>query len=237
MNYLLRHNKPYCVPTFIHHVVCRHRVEVEVWPAQAEVYFQDERYVNPVNTKIQFDVVVYNAPTDRVTWQVADPNGSPGVGTIDASGLYIAPLKGTLPYGLTEIIIATAADDPFRKAYARVTLLGLGPEPKPEPRIEIFPKRACLYYPEGHHNYHIDISNTRQFFRGIVYGGDSNELEWFKDGTSVSPWWHDNWYLYEQSGSGSLKDVKITARLKGNPNIKDEAVVTVHNYSWPGIVV
>src|ERR1700676_87332 len=111
------------------HIVCQHRVEVEVSPATAEVCFQDERFAHPFNTMVQFQAYVYNAPSNRVTWQGLNPQGGAGAGTIDAGGLYVAPLKGVHPYSLTDLVVATSVDDPFRRALAHVAIVGLGPEP------------------------------------------------------------------------------------------------------------
>lgn len=220
----------------VHHVICQHQIEVEVWPAMAEVFFQDERYVNPVNTQVQFDAIVYNAPTDRVTWEVKNLNDGPGVGTIDASGLYKSPPKGSLPHGLTDVIVATAIDDPSRKAYARVALIGIGPEPEPLPKLEIFPKRVYLYYRSGPHNEYIDASNTKQLFWALLCNTASN-LEW-QASDNASSWHEGPWFLYEPSAiSGSPKTVKIAARLKDDINIKDEATVILINYAWPDIIV
>ena len=44
----------------------------------------------------------------------------------DPTGLYRAPDKGTLPTGTTDVVVATARADPLRKAFAWVTLVGLG---------------------------------------------------------------------------------------------------------------
>jgi hypothetical protein len=224
----------------VHHIVCQHQIEVEVWPALAELSFRDERYVNPLNTQVQFNAVVYNGPTNRVTWQVADGAGGPGLGTIDENGLYVAPLKGTAAHAVTEIVIATSVDDPMRKAFARVAVVGLGPEPLPEPKVEIYPKRSHVYYRKnyssGDHNEYIDMSNTRQLFRASVYHTESQDLQWLKDGSVVKSG-SEAWYLYEPSNdSGAPDEVKITVRLAVDHDVKDEATVLLINYSWPGIV-
>ncbi len=124
-----------------HHMVCRHRVEIEVWPARAELDFQDEWTANPINTQFRFDTTVYNSEQGCL-WEVRDPSGNPGLGTIDESGLYRAPPKGTLANGTTEIIVATAREDRLRKAYAWVTLVGVGPEPVTPPSLDIGPSAS-----------------------------------------------------------------------------------------------
>jgi len=227
------------MPRVIHHnIICQHQIEIEVWPSEAEIYFRDERNVNPINTQVRFDAVVYNAPSSNVLWAVQSIIGGPGAGSIDPTGLYNAPPKGSLPHGLTDIVIATAADDPLRKAFAKVTLVGFGPEPPPEPRIDIFPKQVYLYYPSGYHNSYIDASNTMQMFRTIIHKSTSTEVEWFRDtgsgyGLVGGP---EPWYLYRVFGSGTTGTVvKIKARLKNNPGVEDEARVIQINYWWPGI--
>jgi hypothetical protein len=231
---------PYLRPTVVHHIICRHQVEIEVYPAEAEVYFQDERYVDSVDTLIRFHASVYNAPSSRVTWNVLRPDGGPGAGSIDETGLYFAPPKGSLLNGTTDIIVATAADNPLRKAFAQVTLVGRGPAPAPQPRLEIFPKQTYLYYPYNQygadeHNDFIDISNKMQLFRASLYHSTLTGVEWFVNGSPVGT--NEPWYLYKVSGSGSDGVVvKIRAELSGHPDVFDEARIILINYRWPGIV-
>ena len=220
----------------VHDFICQHQIEVEIWPARAEVYFRDERFVDPVNTKIRFQSAVYNSQSSKVHWDVQNLSGNPGAGTIDSTGLYLAPPKGTLSHGTTEIIIATAAESPFRKAYAFVTLVGDGPEPLAQPTIEIFPKQVSLYYPQGHDNAYIDESNTRQLFRATARPDSGAGVEWLVDsvvqgGTGQAPW-----FLYQVSGSGNTKVTTVSVRLQGNPTIVDEAKVIHINYEWPGLL-
>ena len=128
-------------PTFriVRDVVWRQRVEVALQPPRAQLYFQDERWIDPIDTQLRFEALVHNS--DRgVTWQVLAPDGGPGQGTIDAAGLYRAPDKGGLASGTTDVVVATARADPLRKAFAWVTLVGLGPLPAPPPEIAIWPK-------------------------------------------------------------------------------------------------
>jgi hypothetical protein len=213
-------------------VICQHRVEVEVWPAAAEVTFRDERFAQPLEAQVRFSAFVYNAPSNRVTWQVLDLNGSPGAGTIDAAGLYLAPDKGSLPFGLTDIVVATSADDHFRKAFARVAIVGPGPKPKPAARVEVYPHRTYLYYPTGHNNNYIDASNTMQLFRAMVYHADAALVEWSISGAPVHT---GPEYLFTSSGWPS--NVRIDATLPATtPLAADWATVTLLNYTWPGIV-
>jgi hypothetical protein len=213
-------------------VICQHRIEVEVWPAAAEVSFRDERFAQPLEAQVQFSAFVYNAPSNRVTWQVLDLQGGPGAGTIDAAGLYLAPDKGSLPFGLTDIVVATSTDDPFRKAFARVAIVGLGPEPKPAPRIEVYPHRTYLYYPSGYNNDYIDGCNKMQLFRAMVCHADPALVEWSISGAPVHT---GPEYLFTSSGWPS--NVRIDATVPATtPAVTDWATVTLLNYTWPGIV-
>ncbi|MCP4711487.1 MAG: hypothetical protein GY869_22950 [Planctomycetes bacterium] len=210
----------------LHEVVCQHQAEIEVWPSEAEVYFRDERHVDPLNTQVRFDAILYNTPGSGVHWAITDIDGLPGVGHIDQTGLYTAPNKGSLSHGQTVIVVASSADEPTRKAYARVTLAGVGPEPPPEPKLEIFPKQVYLYYENGDYNEYIDESNKMQLFRAIVRNSSSSAVKW-KVGNNVVQ--QDGlWYLYEVSGGGAMKRITITAELTSG--IKDVAKVIQINY-------
>jgi hypothetical protein len=225
---------PPCAESFriIHHGVCRHRVEVEVRPAEAELYFHDERWIDPIDTQIRFEAVVYNADTGA-TWQVLAPGGGPGAGTIDATGLYQAPDKGTLPSGTTDIVVATARADPLRKAFAFVTLVGEGPLPAPQPTIEIWPKRRTLYYATGDDNAYIDDRNKRQLFRACPRNNPGAGVTWLVDGAVQSG--TDVWFLYVPPASGGTALHTVTAQIPAMPAIADAAKVTILNYVWPGL--
>lgn len=223
---------PHPGPCVRHHVICQHRIEVEVWPATAEVSFRDERFAQPLEAQVQFSAFVYNAPSNRVTWQVLDLQGGPGAGTIDAAGLYLAPDKGSLPFGLTDIVVATSTDDPFRKAFARVAIVGLGPEPKPAPTIEVYPHRSYLYYPGGYNNDYIDGCNKMQLFRALVCHADPALVQWSISGAAVHT---GPEYLFTSGGWPSA--VRIDATVPATtPAVTDWATVTLLNYTWPGIV-
>lgn len=222
-------------------MVCQHRIEVEVWPGSAEVYYRDERYADPLNTQVMFSAAVYNARTSKVIWQVTDLNGGPGTGTIDAAGLYTAPLKGSLPYTLTDIVVAASADDPMRKAYARVAVIGPGPELKPAPKIDIYPKKATIYYPDNNsgqvNNEHMDASNKVQFFRASIRNAPGEKVDWLVDG-AVKKSGCDTWYLFDLAKEGyhlgsNGKTVKVAVRLQSDHNVLDEAIAVLENYSWP----
>lgn len=214
-----------------HHIVCRHRVEIEVWPARAELNFRDEWTANPINTQFRFDATLYNSEQGCL-WEVRDPSGNSGQGTIDETGLYRAPLKGTLASGTTEIIVATAREDRLRKAYAWVTLVGVGPEPVTPPSVDIWPKRLDLYYRQGADNAYIDDCNKMREF-GATVRDSSAQVEWLVDGTlqaTGSPW-----FLYQTPATGSTRIVTIRARLQGQPSVYDDAKILQRNYDWPGI--
>lgn len=253
MRHACHHSRPPCAPLHIvHEVQCRHQIEVEVWPPRAEVYFRDERYVDPANTQVRFEAAVYNGASGRVAWQVLDLNGNPGVGTIDAGGLYKAPPKGSpptdLPHGLTEMIVARAVDDPLRSAYAWVTLIGDGPLPAPVPRLEIAPKQTYLYYPDpsSHlsspysNNQFIDVSNKMQLFRASLRDSPAATINWRINGTirqtASDPFFLLN-LLTPALSFGSGPDgqvVRIEAELASVPAIRAEARVVLINYYWPG---
>jgi hypothetical protein len=223
-----------CQPVVHHHSVCRHQIEVELLPASTEVYFADERYIDPINTQIRFSAFVYNAKNNNVTWQVTDITGGPGAGTIDPSGLYLAPSKGSIPHGHTDIVLATAKTDPTRRAYAKVTLIGHGPEPLPTPKLEIYPQVAHVYYQGGYglHNNYIDISNKHQQFRSLIRHTALTEISWSVTGPGSI---NDGYYNAPSSGSAPTT-VKVHAQLTHDSSVKSEARIILLNYYWPGIV-
>jgi len=231
-------------PTFrvVHHMLCRHQVEVAVQPPRAELYFRDERWIDPIDTQIRFDAVTYNS--DRgVIWQVLAPDGGPGRGTIDATGLYQAPDKGALDSGTTDVVVATARADPLRKAFAWVTLVGLGPLPAPAPRIEIWPKRVKLFYPDSHGFAYIDDGNKRQVFRAFPSHAPDPRVRWLVNGAPPVPAvGTDPWFTYAAPYDGSsypangsaYEEVTVAAQLLADSSVQDEAKVTLINYAWPG---
>jgi hypothetical protein len=213
-----------------HHVVWRHRVEIEVWPAHAEINFQDEWTANPIDTQVRFESQVYNS-TQGCLWEVRDINGNPGQGTIDASGLYRAPPKGALASGTTEIVVASAREDPLRKAFAWVTLIGVGPRPVTPPEVTVWPKRVNLYYAQGANNDYIDDCNKRCEFSSTAYD-TSAQTEWLVDAVLqgvVGPT-----FVYGAPNSGGAAMVTVRAQLQGQPAVFDEATVFQRNYNWPG---
>jgi hypothetical protein len=213
-----------------HRVICRHQVEIEVWPPRAEVHFHDDWTANPIDTQTRFEAIVYNSNQGHL-WEVRDINGNPGLGTIDASGLYQAPPKGALANGHTEVVVATAREDRLRKAYAWVTLVGVGPEPVTAATVDIWPKRVNLYYRQGANNNYMDDSNKMRQF-GAILRNSAGSIEWLVDNVlqaGTSPW-----FLYQMPNTGSTKTTTIRARLQGQPSIFDEAKVLQLNYSWPG---
>lgn len=220
-----------------HSVVCVHQAEIEVWPSSAQAYFLDERFSDPASAQIRFEAAVYNTPSRAVRWEVQDIHGGPGNGTIDAAGLYTAPNKGAMASGTTEIVAATAVDDPFRKAFALVTLVGRGPEPPPVPRLEIFPRHASLYLQSFWQNQYIDASNKRQLFRVFFHESPPTSVRWtVRRGASENVYvTGDPWYLYNAPSSlGSLPPlVSIEATIPGAPDSTDRATVLLQDYEWP----
>jgi hypothetical protein len=226
----------------VHHVVCRHRVEVAVQPPQAALYFHDERWIDPIDTQLRFAAVVYNS--DRgVTWQVLAPDGGPGRGTIDATGLYQAPDKGALDSGTTDVVVATAHADPLRKAFAWITLVGLGPLPAPAPRIEIWPKQVTLFYPDSHDYAYLDDRNKRQVFRAFPGHAPNPRVQWLVNGApQFPPAGTDPWFTYSAPADASsypangpsYQEVTVVAQLAADPGVQDAAKVTLIDYAWPG---
>jgi len=221
-----------------HHVQCRHQIEIEILPAATEVYFQDERFTDAVNTQTRFEASVFNAPTNNAHWSVTGITGGPGAGTIDPSGVYTAPPKGGILSGHTDIIVAAAVDDPMRKAYARVILVGRGPEPRPVPKLDIYPKQAYLYYRDdagyAHiYNSYIDTSNKIQQFRAAIRNSSLTAVTWSVPAGSgeINP---GGVYTAPASGT-SPAYATITAVLNGT-SAKNEAKIILLNYTWPGII-
>jgi hypothetical protein len=126
-------------------------------------------------------------------------------------------------------------EDPLRKAFAFVTLIGRGPLPPPVPRLEIAPKQISLYYPEDYDNAYIDSSNTRQLFRAFLRDSPPQPVEWLLDGV-VQATGPDPWYLYTVTGSGDVLMRTIKVRLQSDHAIADDAKVIQINYSWPGLL-
>ena len=102
-----------------HHVVARHQVEIEIFPPRVELAFRDERFVNPINTQYRFEARVFNSRLGA-SWQVLNPAGGPGAGTIDSQGLYQAGpvllgqflvLGGNLPFGVADALGGLVIDD------------------------------------------------------------------------------------------------------------------------------
>jgi hypothetical protein len=218
----------------IRHVTRHARPELEIWPPRAEVTFSDERSANPANTMLRFEATVFNACSTTVRWEVLDPEGQPGAGSIDQTGLYRAPAFEDSLNGTTDVVTATLVEDPLRTAYAWVTLAGVGPWPTPAPRLQLVPKTAYLYYPDGHDNDYIDSSNTMQFFRVLIRDSPSQVVQWSVDGV-VQGGQTGDVFLYEVSGSGAPKKVTVRAQVQGEPTAVDTATVMLTNYSWPGL--
>lgn len=225
----------------IRHIICQHQIEVEIWPSSAEVYFRDEKFVDPVNTQVRFDATVYNSKTDRVDWQVYNFLGEPGYGEIDANGVYTAPNKGSIENGTTEIVVATSAQDSLRKAYAFITLIGFGPEKKPDAKVEIYPKTVNLYYQDP--VVYMDNSNTKQLFRVVVRNHANQNLHWsvLPDPPGFSPFTvtedADNAAcLVQLNYSGAnLNWIDVRAELADDSHVYDVAKIIPIKYYWPPV--
>jgi hypothetical protein len=224
---------PHIVTHVTHHVVLRHRVEVEIYPPRVELAFRDEKWVNPITTQARFEALVYNS-TAGVAWEVLSPSGGPGAGSIDQQGLYRAPLKGSLASAHTDLVAATAVEDLLRKAFAWVTVLGEGPEPAPIPAIEIWPKRVSLYYRQGSHNAYIDESNKQQLFSASPRFAGATGIDWLVNGV-VQASGSAPVFLYQAPAAGATAQVTVRARLSSHPTVHDDAKVSLLNYFWPGL--
>ena len=211
-----------------HRLVSRHRVEIEVWPPRAQVHFRDDWLANPADKQIRFEAIVYNS-AQGFLWEVHRPDGSTGLGTIDETGVYHPPVKGSLASGTTEVIVATAREDRLRKAYAWLTLVGEGPEPAAVASIDISPRRVNLYYWQGASNQYIDASNKMREFHATLHNG-SGTIQWLVDGTLSAT---GDWFLYQVPNSGGAAVVRVRAQLAAQPSVFDEARVLQLNYSWP----
>lgn len=212
-------------------VVSKHQVEIEVWPARAEVRFGDDWTADPATTQTRFEAQVYNS-SQGYTWSVRAMDGSAGQGTIDASGLYRAPPKGVLSSGTTELIVATSREDPLRTAFAWLTLVGLGPRPAPTPQVTVLPHRQTLYYVNGVNNDMIDVSNKRCEFQALAFGTTS-AVEWLVNGTPQGV--TGPWFLYQAPANGGTATVTVTARLQSNHAVSADAKISLLNYDWPGV--
>jgi hypothetical protein len=212
-------------------VVCRHQVEIEVWPPRTEVRFADDFTADAAQTQARFEARVFNSSQGYV-WDVRAPDGGPGQGTIDASGLYRAPPKGAQASGTTELVVATAREDPLRTAFAWVTLVGLGPAPAKPAEVAIFPRRLNLYYGSGANNDLIDLCNKRCQFQALAFN-TAHQVEWLVNGALQGV--NGPWFLYQAPNAGGPAVVSVTARLQGDPGVFDEARISLLNYDWPGV--
>jgi hypothetical protein len=195
------------------------------------VSFRDEWGANPADTVLRLEAGAVNARSSEVRWEVLAPDGGPGAGTVDASGLYRAPDWAPGLEGRTDVVTATLVEDPLRTAYAWVTLSGNGPAPVPVPRIQLRPKHAYLYYPSGADNAFIDASNTMQVFRATVRDAPAGPISWRVDGTPQAETGEQ--FLFRLTGAGGFDVVEISAGAAG---ASDSARVTAINYVWPGKV-
>jgi hypothetical protein len=221
--------------------VWRHRIEVTVSPARAQIYFHDERWIDPINTQMRFEVAAYN--TDRgAAWSVVSPSGGPGLGTIDQTGLYQAPDKGSIASGATDIVVATARADPLRKAFAWVTLVGEGPAPAPEVSLDVWPRLVTLYHWSGNDNAYMDDSNKLQVFRAFPRHAANPAVNWSLTagpGTLQLNAADSAWCTYlapntgASPGPASATIATITARLAADPGVTADAEIVLLNYAWP----
>ncbi len=224
------HRRGPCVTQVRRQIVCRPQAEIEVWPPRAQVNFSDDWTANPATSQVRFEAQVYNSSQGHI-WEVHAIDGGPGHGTIDASGLYHAPAKGALTSGTTDLVVASARADPLRKAFAWVTLTGVGPRPAEAPALTLFPRSRNLYYRQGANNDMIDDCNKRCQFQAVTFNTGA-QVEWFVNGGSQGV---GSWFLYQTPSSGGADVVTVRAQLQGNTGVFDEAKISQLNYDWPGV--
>ncbi len=227
-----------CGPTIVHDAVWRHRVEVAVSPPRAELYFHDERWIDPINTQIRFEAAVFNSQRGA-TWSVLSPSGGPGAGTIDETGLYRAPDMGGLHSGDTDIVVATSREDPLRKAYAWVTLVGEGPLVAPPPTLEIWPRSVTLYHWSGVDNPYMAQANKMRMFRAFPRNAASPSVTWVSSAGQIEVQSDTSFCAYLAPDTGWDPDsnqatiVTVTASLASKPSVTADAKVFLVNYDWP----
>jgi hypothetical protein len=91
-----------------------------------------------------------------------------------------------------------------------------------------------LYYPTGYDNPYIDASNTMQLFRAMVHHADPALVQWSVPTLPVST---GPEYLYTAPTLGGPQTLRIDAQIPGTtPLAADWAIVTLLDYSWPGIM-
>jgi hypothetical protein len=92
-------------------------ITVSVVPAQIAVQ---------IGKSVQFSATVTGAPTNSVTWEVNNiPGGNTTVGTIDTTGLYLAPKAVPNPAIVTVSAVSTL--DPTKSGTAAVTITATPP--------------------------------------------------------------------------------------------------------------
>jgi hypothetical protein len=237
----MHHRAQCCCKHVTHRIECRHQIEIEVFPGSAEVYFADEQYAAPEMGQARFDATVINAPTARVHWSVQSPLGGPGKGSIDETGLYVAPQKGGTKNGWTDVVVASPVDDPLRRAMAFVTLIGRDAEPVVK-RITISPRRCTLYYPRKNTdppskpafdpNRYVDPSNSCRIFTAVLWHANEKVL-WTATGVGSQTLDAGQPYFYPVTGSGGAKTVRVRAELVSAAAVFDEAIVSIIDYDWP----
>jgi hypothetical protein len=90
-------------------------VTVTVTPSSAQPYQGD---------KVPFSVTVENASSSAVNWQVnGTAGGNPMVGTIDSTGMYVAP--ALVPNPPTVMVTAVLQSDSTKTGFSSVTVLSL----------------------------------------------------------------------------------------------------------------
>jgi len=117
----------------------------------------------------QFTATVINGGSQTVNW-------SASMGTIDSTGLYVAPTSVATP--TTASVTATSVSNPSASGSATVTLTG------PTVTVSVSPVTAALFANEAGNNW--PVSATQQQFSATVTNGTSQTVTWAVTGGSAN---------------------------------------------------
>jgi hypothetical protein len=150
---------------------------------------------------VQFGADVQNASNSAVTWRVNQtPGGNPAVGTIDATGYYVAP--SVPPASGTVTVTAVLQADPSVSGSASVAIQG---------SLTVAPARASL-----------TTSQSLQL-QVATAGVSASDVTWTADGGSISS-------TGSYTPPGIANAYTITAALNANPNVTGQATVYVTDF-------
>jgi hypothetical protein len=115
----------------------------------------------------------------------------------------------------------------------------VGPEPKPVPKVDVYPKVTELYFPTTKN--FIDESNTKQIFRATVKNHGNQNVIWTatSNPNTSSPFTlipdtnTPTCLLKLNASSAVLNWIEVKATLTDDATIFDEAKVVPVHYYWP----